>query len=274
MKKLRNLLPIALTIVTVLALSLMLQTPLVEAARNAQDGPTNRIYLDVTYNPNTMNYSIGGLTKDQLTELGVPEIPADAWDLVKNLKSLSLKINNTEINLLADGVQFATIDWTKESRAWLYSIVSAYADDLPMDEARAEEWLDKVDIEVTIRRADTLSDPLVIALDTPLHVDITQAGVLKVEGMDTGHSLAPELKKMLVTGKVKHAAICWSRGVLDTAVNGSSLPQITLHQEGIEIVDQAFDLNMGDLSLLFQTQLGVDIVYGDGMHGMTRCGGE
>jgi hypothetical protein len=274
MKKMRNFLPLIITVVAVFAFSMMLQSPVVEAAKMAQEAPSNHIFVDVTYNPNTMNYSVGGLTKDQLIQLGVPEIPADVWNMVANLNKLNLTIDQTGVNVVTDDVKLATIDWTKESRTWLYSMVNAYTNGVPMDEARAEEWLDKANIDVQVRRADTLSEPLVISLDTPVRVDISDAGEIKVEGFVTGQSLTPEMNSMLKTGNIKHAAVCWSEGAVATNVNGTTLPQITLFQDGLSVVDKAFGLQLPDLSLLFQSQVGADVVVGEGMHSDMQCGGN
>lgn len=84
-----------------------------------------------------------------------------------------------------------------------------------------------------------------------------------MEGFPTGMSLTPETLQLLDAANIGNLKLCWNKGVIDLAVNGQALPQATLYQGGLSVIDKAFGLNLGDLSPIFGSSFGAGLVIGD-----------
>lgn len=271
MNKYRPFIAFLLTFLIVLGVTFS-QKPLAATAEGlAQEGNTNHVYIDVTYDPNAKTYSVGGFSEGQLKQMGAPQFQDEIWGMLSSFADLNLKVDGQQLNVTIDSAKLATLDWDKDSRAFLYGLVDSYGSMPLIDQTRAENWLEKAQVEITVRKSPEVSKPLVIELATLVNVDITQEGVVSVEGFDTGTSLTANVIQMIQTGNVNNAAVCWDKGQLVTAINGAVLPKITLHQEGISVVDKAFNLNVGDISQLFQSKLGASVVYGEGDHATVEC---
>ncbi|OGM14556.1 hypothetical protein A2V80_01335 [Candidatus Woesebacteria bacterium RBG_16_39_8b] len=95
-----------------------------------------------------------------------------------------------------------------------------------------------------------------------------------MEGLYTGVA-SYDLAYWAGVGGVNSATTCWSEGVLDTTVNGARLPTVTLHQEGVQLLDQALGLGIGNTAQFFNSQAGVDISFnGTGHNVSATCGGK
>jgi hypothetical protein len=271
MNKYRPFIAFLLTFLIVLGVTFS-QKPLAATAEGlAEEGNTNHVYIDVTYDPNAKTYSIGGFSEGQLKQLGAPGLQDEIYGMLAALADVNLKVDGQQFNLMVDSANLATLDWNKESRAFLYGMIDSYGNMPLIDQTRAEAWLEKAQVEIALRKSPEVSKPLVIELATLVNVDITNEGVVSVEGFNTGTSLTPEVIQMVQMGKINTAAVCWDKGRLVTALNGSALPMITLYPEGLGIIDKAFNLNVGDISQLFQSKLGASVVYGEGDHATVEC---
>ncbi|MEA4811349.1 MAG: hypothetical protein VB108_02115 [Anaerolineaceae bacterium] len=261
-----------MTILIISVFAFMPETTRVIAAPYSEDAPTNHLFVDVTYDPKAKTYTLGGFTEAQLKEMGFPELPGEVWMALGSLEQLSLKIDGSALAVNAGDAKLATINWDKNSRAWIYGLIDNFSQMPPMDQKRAEEWLEKADLQLVIRKSSELSKPLVLDMATLVNVDISKDGAVKVEGFNTGSIIPAEAAAILTTGEIKDLTICWNKGVLSNKVNGNVIPQIVLYKEGVAVVDKAFGLNLGDLSQLFQSQVGASVIYGEGLHMDSKCG--
>jgi len=238
----------------------------------AQETPGNTLHIDATFNPDTKAYSLGGFSQAQLAQMGLGELPPEVWGLLGSFQQLSLKISGETVELFADDAKLASVNWDKDSRKWLYSLIDGVSQAAPLDQQRAELWLEKADIQVTFRKSAEISQPLVLDFATLVNVDIDKAGVVSVEGFPTGQALPAEAAQLFESANIDNVTVCWSKGELNNTVNGAEIPKITLFEEGLSVVDKAFGLNLGDLGQLFQSQLGANIAYGGSMHPEGSCG--
>ncbi len=260
-----------LAILMISIFAVIQEAKVVTAAPPAQEGPVNQLFVDVTYDPATKAYSIGGFTQEQLAMVGVT-LPDQVLALLGSFSQVTLKLTGQTLEVLADEAKLATMEWDKDSRSWLYGMIDNFTQMSPLDQQRAELWLDKADIQLVVRQSTEISKPLVIDLNTIVNVDIDKSGRVKVEGFDTGSALPASVTGILDTAKVKDLTVCWSKGVLKNKVNGGDIPSVTVFEEGVSVVDKAFGLNLGDIGQVFQSQLGASVAYGGGMHTDSQCG--
>lgn len=271
MNKFLKILFSLLAILMISIFAVIQEAKVVTAAPPAQEGPVNQLFVDVTYDPATKAYSIGGFTQEQLAMVGVT-LPDQVLALLGSFSQVTLKLTGQTLEVLADEAKLATMEWDKDSRSWLYGMIDNFTQMSPLDQQRAELWLDKADIQLVVRQSTEISKPLVIDLNTIVNVDIDKSGKVKVEGFDTGSALPASVTGLLDTAKVKDLTLCWSKGVLKNKVNGADIPSVTVFQEGVSVVDKAFGLNLGDIGQVFQSQLGASVAYGGGMHTDNQCG--
>lgn len=264
MKKKSNLIKIFIAVILVLGISVMQHTRSAVADIPMQEGPVNRIYIDVTYDPNTETYSLGGFSSEELKQFGAPEFQPELWQILSALDSVTLKLANEELNLVTDEAQVATIAWDQASRELLYGMLNAYIELGEVNMVRAEAWLDKADVEFSLRQSKELSDPLLIELATLLQVNVAESGELAVEGFPTGYGIPAEMLDMIKAAEVNNIKLCWNKGVINTDINGTAMPQMTLYEEGVGVIDKAFGLNLGDLGPVFDSSFGAGLVIGEG----------
>jgi len=98
------------------------------------------------------------------------------------LDNVTLKIQGDTINIFTNDQQLLSLAWDAASREILYSLLNATIELGDIDMARAEDWLDKADIEITLRQSKELSQPLKISLGTLVQVRVAENGELSVEG--------------------------------------------------------------------------------------------
>ncbi len=263
MNKTPTFIKLLLAVILVLGIVMVQQPPMATAEIAKQTDPTNLVHIDITYDPGTKTYSMGGFSAEELRQVGAPQFQDEIWQVLGMLNNATLKIQNDKIDVFTDEQQLLSLAWDGPSREILYSLLNAYIQLGDIDMARAEAWLDKADIEITLRQSKELSQPLQIALATLVQVKVAKSGELTVEGVPTGMSLTPDTMALLDTANIENLKLCWNKGVVDLQVNGQILPQATLFQGGLGVIDKAFGLNLGDLTPIFGSSFGAGLVVGD-----------
>ncbi len=265
MNKTPTFIKLLLALILVLGVVMTQQPPMATAEIAKQDGPTNMVHIDVTFDPGTKTYSLGGFSAEELRQVGAPQFPDEIWQVLSMLDTATLKIGGEMIDVYTGDQQLLSLAWDGPSREILYSLLDAYLElgDGRIDVERAESWLDKADIEISLRESKELSEPLMIALASLVQVQIKDNGELSVEGFPTGMSLTPETLDMINAANVENLKLCWNKGVIDLQVNGQELPQVTVYQGGLGVIDKAFGLNLGDLTPIFGSSFGAGLVIGD-----------
>lgn len=269
-----------------------------DIVQSPQYGPENRIEFDVTYDTESKSYSIAGFSYAQLKYLGMPGLEQIVGFTVDNLQfvveylqkatgfqfvtdkqglekmtwgfldafdTFSITLNNAEICLNVESVKAICLPWNQDTRQNLFGTIN---DNL--NTARIEEWLGVTNVVLNINNSSRVSQSLVINLATLLQVDVSQEGTVSVEGYNTGIA-QPEISNLAQTGGIDNATICWSKGNIYTTVNGNSLPQITVYQAGIELVDKALNLGLGNTDPFFASQVGTSISFAGAEHETTSC---
>jgi len=263
MNKTPTFIKILLAVILVFGIALVQQPPIATAELARQDDPVNLVHIDITYDPGTKTYSMGGFSAEELRQVGAPEFPDEVWQVLGLLDNVTVKIQDDVISAFTDDQQLLSIAWDVASRDILYSLLNAYIELGDVDLERAEAWLDKADIEITLRNSKELSDPLQIALSTLVQVQVADNGELSVEGFPTNMSLTPETLDLVKAANIENLKLCWNKGVIDLEVNGQTLPQTTLYLGGLSVIDKAFGLNLGDLAPIFETSFGAGLVVGE-----------
>lgn len=263
MNKTPTFIKLLLAVILVLGIVMVQQPPLATAEIAKQEDPANLVHIDITYDPGTKTYSMGGFSAEELRQFGAPQFPDEIWQVVGMLDGATLKIQDDMIDIFTDDQPLFSLAWDEPSREILYSLLNAYIELGDIDVERAEAWLDKADIMITLRQSKELSEPLQISLATLLQVRVKENGELSVEGFPTGMSLTPETLDLINATGVENLKLCWNKGVIDLEVNGQELPQATLYQGGLGVIDKAFGLSLGDLTPIFGSSFGAGLVIGE-----------
>ena len=156
----------------------------------------------------------------------------------------------------------------------MFDLAANYGLGLPEKaQGRVEGWIGVTDIEITVRETTDVSPPLLVQLNTPVMVDVGPDGRLTVEGIDT--LLASyDLAYWAGVGKIDYATTCWKEGKIVTSVNNVNLPTVTVHEEGLKVLDKAFGLGIGNTAAQFFTsRAGVDVSF-NGQHEESASCGE
>ena len=257
MNKTPTFIKLLLAVILVLGIVMVQQPPMATAEIAKQEDPTNLVHIDITYDPGTKTYSMGGFSAEELRQVGAPQFQDEIWQVLGMLNNATLKIQDDMIDVFTDEQQLFSLAWDGPSREILYSLLNAYIELGDVDMERAEAWLDKADIVISLRQSKELSEPLEIALATLVQVKVAKNGELTVEGFPTGMSLTPETLALVDAANVENLKLCWNKGVVDLQVNGQMLPQATLFQGGLSVIDKAFGLNLGDLTPIFGSSFGI-----------------
>ena len=269
MYKFSKILSIAIAMLFLLGLASTQDSQIVTAQT---EDTTNYLYLDATYDPQTKTYSVAGLSGDQLKLLGLPQFTDEIWGIIGGFDMVELDINAEELSLKTDDKPLATIDWDAPSRELVYGLVDSYGVNMTSaTKSRAEEWLGKANLIVNLRNSTERSKTLVIDLDTLLRVDIKENGRVAVEGFDVGAAVPPEITQLAATGNIENAALCLNKDVLYLQINGNNMPQIQVHQEGLEVVEKALKMNLGELEDYFKSQIGASISFDGTPHKDISC---
>ena len=131
--------------------------------------------------------------------------------------------------------------------------------------------MEQADFDITLRKSKELSDPLRIQLATLLQVKVAENGALSVEGIPTGMGIPADTAALLKSANIENVKICWNKGVVNGEVNGSVLPQMTIYEDGVIVIDKALGLNLGDLGPIFESAFGAGIVYAEGAPVAGEC---
>lgn len=263
MKK-HRFLKLVIALVLVFGITLMQHTPAAIADVPLDGAETNTVHIDATYDPASRTYSIAGMSYEQLQTLNIPQFDDSTWNLLGLFDQLTVKIIGNEIQIFTNETKLVSMAFDEDARTFIYDIVNVFLDGSRIDRSRAENWLEKADIEISLRQSKELSTPIDIDLSTLVQLKVNEDGALSIEGMPTGMALQPEVLDMLKSANIENAKICWSKGVINGEVNGAEIPQITIYQDGLAIINQAFDLSMGDVSTIFDSGFGLGLVLGDG----------
>jgi len=263
MNKTPTFIKLLLAVILVLGIVMVQQPPMATAEIAKQTDPSNLVHIDITYDPGTKTYSMGGFSAEELRQVGAPQFQDEIWQVLGMLNNATLKIQNDMIDVFTDDQQLLSLAWDGPSREILYSLLNAYIELGDIDMERAEAWLDKADIVITLRQSKELSKPLEIALATLVQVKVSKNGELTVEGFPTGMSLTPETMALVDTANIDNLKLCWNKGVVDLQVNGQELPRATLFQGGLSVIDKAFGLNLGDLTPIFGSSFGAGLAVGE-----------
>jgi hypothetical protein len=261
-------------IALLIVISLIIPQDSIKEVFAVNNGETeDRIFLDVTYDPETKTYSLIGLSDQQLKDFGAPDLTDAIWDIIERFDNLSLEINGSLLNLKANDFQLAKIEWDDESRQLLYGLIDSYGTELSeSSKERLDVWLDDANVVLNVRNSSEISQPLILNLDTLLYVDVKSEGQVSVEGFDTGFVLQEDIIEMVRAGNINNATLCWSEGELHVKINGDILPLITVYEEGLGVVDNALELGLGDLETFFVSQLGASISFDGSEHLFMQCG--
>lgn len=263
MKK-HRLLKFIIALVLVFGITLMQHTPAAIADVPLDGAGTNTVHIDATYDPASRTYSIAGMSYEQLQTMNLPQFDDSTWNLLGLFDALTVKIIGNEIQIFTNETKLVSMAFDEGARTFIYDIVNVFLDGSRIDRSRAEKWLEKADIEISLRKSKELSAPIDIDLSTLVQLKVTEDGALSIEGLSTGMAIQPEVLEILKSANIQNAKICWSKGVINGEVNGAEIPQITIYQDGLAIIDQAFDLSMADLSTIFDSGFGLGLVLGDG----------
>lgn len=263
MNKTPTFIKLLLAVILVLGIVMVQKPPMATAEIAKQEIPANLIHIDITFDPGTKTYSMGGFSAEELRQVGAPQFPDEIWQMLGMLDSVNLKIQDDMINIFTDDQPLFSLAWDGASREILYSLLNAYMELGDVDIERAEAWLDKADIVISLRQSKELSQPLQISLATLLQVQVADNGELRVEGFPTGMSLTPETLDLVNAAGVENLKLCWNKGVIDLEVNGQALPQATLYQGGLSVIDKALGLGLGDLTPIFGSSFGAGLVIGE-----------
>lgn len=68
------------------------QQPPMAIAEIAKQVPTNLVHIDITYDPGTKTYSMGGFSAEELRQLGAPQFQDQIWQVLGMLNNATLKI--------------------------------------------------------------------------------------------------------------------------------------------------------------------------------------
>jgi hypothetical protein len=269
-----------------------------DVAQSQPAGPVNEITLNVTYDTATDSYSIAGFSYAQLKYLGMPgleqlvsytvdnlqyvteqlqqwtgfEFVTDkpgleklSWGFLDAFDTFSFTMNNAEICLNVEGIKAICIPWNQVDRANLFSAINSN-----FDTQRIEDWLSIVNIAIVVDNTARVSNPLVVNLATLLKVDVSKEGGVSVEGYYTG-IVQPQIYDASQQVGINTATICWSKGNIYTTVNGKSLPQIVIYQPGVDVIDKALNLQIGNTDPFFASQLGASVSFNGVVHEITQC---
>ena len=82
MNKTPTFIKLLLALILVLGVVMTQQPPMATAEIAKQDGPTNMVHIDVTFDPGTKTYSLGGFSAEELRQVGAPQFPDEIWQVL------------------------------------------------------------------------------------------------------------------------------------------------------------------------------------------------
>lgn len=223
----------------------------------------NQATVDITIN-DTGGVSVGGIA---LNRLGVLPLDPQVTTIAQRLNSAHVIVQDQNVTLDVQQTPVLKIDWTPSSRTAAANLATRYGVQLSPDFiTRLEEWISTSNLDVTVRYANELSKPAQIGLSKPVLVDIADNGQLTVEKIPLAAQIAPAAVQTIMMGG-KQAIACWNKGTLSAKVDGAELPKVTITAAGIDVANQALNLNIPDLQQpLLGSRFGVDLSMPGGAH--------
>lgn len=217
--------------------------------------------------------SIGGLSAPQL---GLAPLDSQVVQTAKSLGSAHVQIQGQLIAADVQGTPLLKIQWDPASRQLISDLASRYGYAVSPDVmARIEQWIASSNVDLTARYDNGLSKPLMVNLSKPVLVDVGSGGQITVEKIPLAMVIDPSAVQTIQQGQIRNAILCWKQGTLTATVDGKVLPQVTLDQNGIRLINQIFGLNLGDqLVPLFADQFGIDVSMPGGAHSATATCGQ
>ncbi|MCC7164253.1 MAG: hypothetical protein IT331_17290 [Anaerolineae bacterium] len=233
------------------------------AAPAQQSAPSNLATIEVTVNDRG-GLSIGGV---DLATLGVSPLDPTVMAYVQALKDAHLLVESQEVNVDVQNTPTVKMEWTPENRATAAALAVRYGVQLTDQiQQRLEKWIGSSKIDVTARFSNDASKPADIGLTTPVLVDIAQNGQLTVEHFPLAAAIDPSVVSTIGLGG-NQAVLCWSKGRVNASVNGAALPTVTLNPEGVQVLNQALNLNITSIKEpLLAARFGVDLSLPGGSH--------
>ncbi|MBP7197471.1 MAG: hypothetical protein KBA05_08695, partial [Anaerolineaceae bacterium] len=73
MNKTPTFIKLLLAVILVLGIVMMQRPPMATAEIIKQEDPTNLVHIDITYDPGTKTYSMGGFSAEELRQVGAPQ---------------------------------------------------------------------------------------------------------------------------------------------------------------------------------------------------------
>lgn len=272
----RNLLFVA---VIAVAIAIAVLSPLLQKMVYAkppespatQAPAANLATVDITIN-DSGGLSIGGV---DLRSLGVMPLDQQVVTVAKNLQTVHVAVEDNQVNVDVQKTPVAKMDWNQSSRQASANLAVRYGVQLsPQFQARLEQWISSSNVNVTARFTNEPSQVADIALSKPVLVDLGQNGQLTVETLPLAAQIDPRVVQSLMLGG-NQATACWSKGKLTAAVDGAQLPTITLNPEGVEVINQALNLNITNIKApLLAARFGVDLSLPGGSHVATAACNE
>lgn len=225
--------------------------------------PANQATVDITIN-DAGGVSVGGI---DLSSLGVMPLDAQVTAIAKRLDSAHLVVQDQAVMLDVQKTPTVKIDWSASSRQTVGNLAVRYGVQLSPDFlSRLEEWINSSNIDLTVRFANEASKPAQIALTKPVLVDIGANGQVTVEKLPLAAQVTQATVQLMMLGG-KQATACWNKGKLTAAVDGAPLPTITLNPEGVQVLNQALNLNITNIKEpLLGSRFGADLSLPGGAH--------
>ncbi|NLI41188.1 MAG: hypothetical protein GX421_08430, partial [Caldisericales bacterium] len=126
MNKTPTFIKLLLAVIMVLGIVFVQQPPMAIAEIAKQEVPTNLVHIDITYDPGTKTYSMGGFSAEELRQVGAPQFQDQIWQVLGMLNNATLKIQDDKIDVFTDDQQLFSLAWDGPSREIVYSLLNAY----------------------------------------------------------------------------------------------------------------------------------------------------
>lgn len=259
---------VVVLVLAVVVASLSLSLSKVGYADAPSAAAANDVAVDVTINANG-GVSIGGI---DLATLGVLPLDPQVTAIAQRLQDAHLTVQGQQVELDVQQTPTVKIDWTPASRQTAANLALRYGVALSPDFlTRMENWISSSNVDLTVRFANEASKPAKIALTTPVQVDIAGNGQLTIEKLPLAAAVTQATVQTMEMGG-KQATACWNKGKLTAKVDGADLPTITLNPEGVQVLNQALNLNLTSIKEpLLAARFGVDLSLAGAAHSSDSC---
>lgn len=228
-----------------------------------QAAPENTADIDVTVNDQG-DISVAGI---YLSSVGVQKLDPQLQTIIKQLQNAHVNVANQEVNVDVQGTQLAKLLWNATNRQNLAALLGRYGVQLTADVmGRVEEWISSSDIDVTASYSNQPSKPTNLALTKLLLVDLGPQGQVSVEKAPLNAAVDAQTLDMLKKAG-NQMVICWNKGTIHPTIDGGDMPSLTINPEGLQVVNKAMNLGIGDYSQsLLGSRFGFDVAMPGAQH--------